>query len=502
MVSHIPETTRRRGIGPATDSPGTSLPDPVTAAAAVVPETARALTSPPEQPEQPASRENIRPRSRFSRRVPRLSQRCGDGLVVLTVCLLAGLSRPWLTALGVVLVLQLVPGFYRFRLRLSLLDELPRLLPVAALSTFLVTDIVNPISTADAAVVTALVTGGLVGSWGVLAATARFRRTRHPATLERTLLLGSAETTRELAGYLRQHPGYGLLPVVLADREIEPGAEGDGLGVDRLDDNLGELIRRHRVSVVIVAFSRYSDEHLLRVLRSCVREDAEFYIVPRLADQRGDHTTELLGALALRHIPRAAHRSLGWHFKRPFDVLVSGAALVLLSPLLLALALAVKLDCRSAPVLFRQERIGLDGRPFDVLKFRSLLPVDRAESDSHWNIAGDKRLTRLGAVMRRYSLDELPQVHNVFRGDMSLVGPRPERPFFVDKFAQQYPDYVDRHRVPVGLTGWAAINGLRGDTSIRERVLYDNWYIENWSPWLDIKVMVLTVRAVVGGSGG
>jgi lipopolysaccharide/colanic/teichoic acid biosynthesis glycosyltransferase len=153
-------------------------------------------------------------------------------------------------------------------------------------------------------------------------------------------------------------------------------------------------------------------------------------------------------------------------------------------------------------VLFRQERVGLDGRPFQVLKFRSLRPVDDSESETLWNIQHDDRLGPVGKFIRKTSLDELPQLFNILRGEMSVVGPRPERPFFVTEFSKAMPRYLARHRVPAGLTGWSQVHGLRGDTSIEERARFDNYYVEHWSLWLDIKVVLRTVASVIRGSGG
>jgi lipopolysaccharide/colanic/teichoic acid biosynthesis glycosyltransferase len=177
------------------------------------------------------------------------------------------------------------------------------------------------------------------------------------------------------------------------------------------------------------------------------------------------------------------------------DVVLGGTALVVLAPLLLATALAVRLSV-GRPVVFRQERVGCGGRPFTLLKFRSLQPVDEMESNTRWNIGKDKRLGRVGRIIRATSLDELPQLVNIVRGDMSIVGPRPERPLFVQSFTKEIRGYDDRHRVPGGLTGWAAVNGLRGDTSIEERAGFDNFYIENWSLWMDVKVVLRTVPAL------
>ncbi|WP_081602142.1 exopolysaccharide biosynthesis polyprenyl glycosylphosphotransferase [Corynebacterium halotolerans] len=450
----------------------------------------------------------VRDRSRWpgilGRYLPDPWQRLADCLIVLTVCAVADLTYPLLTAVGILLILTVVPRLYRFRLGISVLDELPRLLVVGTIAPYVASSVLNPELSSFHDVVFSLVTaGGLVFSRVIVAALLRARRRRNPAVLSRTLILGCCSVARQLCRDLKNTPTFGLLPVALIDRDPEPGPDIPGLSLEPLEDNLPELIRKYSATTVIIAFSRCPDDHLLTVLRSCVREEAELYLVPRLPEYHAmDNATEMIGAIPLRHVPRAAHRSLTWFLKRPFDLLVSGLALWALSPLLLVLAVLVKLDTRTAPVLFRQERIGLDGKPFELLKFRTLTPADPGESDSRWNIAGDARLTPLGAAMRRFSLDELPQLYNVFRGDMTLVGPRPERPYFVHKFGQELPGYHARHRVPVGLTGWAAINGFRGDTSIRDRVLYDNYYIENWSPWLDVKVLLLTVRAVVGGNGG
>jgi len=184
----------------------------------------------------------------------------------------------------------------------------------------------------------------------------------------------------------------------------------------------------------------------------------------------------------------------GWRLtvKRWVDLIGSTAILVLLSPFMLLIALLVKLDS-PGPVFYAQERMGLDAKPFPMLKFRSMRADAEKDTGPVWATANDTRKTRLGAFLRRYSLDELPQFINVLHGDMSLVGPRPERPVFVDQFRQIVPRYMERHKERAGLTGWAQVNGLRGDTSIVERTKYDLWYIENWSLLLDFKILLKTV---------
>ncbi|MBA3533140.1 MAG: exopolysaccharide biosynthesis polyprenyl glycosylphosphotransferase [Ardenticatenales bacterium] len=181
----------------------------------------------------------------------------------------------------------------------------------------------------------------------------------------------------------------------------------------------------------------------------------------------------------------------GWKLgvKRLVDMLLSGMALVALSPLMLLIAILIKLESPGA-VFFTQERMGLDARPFRLIKFRSMR--QDAERHATWTTENDPRVTRLGRFIRKTSIDELPQFINVLLGEMSIVGPRPEQPQYVEQFQQSIPRYMDRHREKAGITGWAQVNGLRGDTSIYERTKYDLWYIENWSLTLDFKIMLRT----------
>jgi len=211
--------------------------------------------------------------------------------------------------------------------------------------------------------------------------------------------------------------------------------------------------------------------------------------------------TDLLRGIPLVRVRRAPFRTPTWRVKRAFDVVCSALALVVLMPVMAMCAVAVRIE-GGPGILFRQERVGLDGRAFDVLKFRSLKPSTETESGTMWNIAHDDRLGPCGKFLRQTSLDELPQLWNILRGDMSIVGPRPERPHFVAEFSSLIPRYTYRHRVPCGLTGWAQVNGLRGDTSIEDRARFDNFYIENWSLWLDVKIILRTVGQVVTRAGG
>ncbi|MFD0328520.1 exopolysaccharide biosynthesis polyprenyl glycosylphosphotransferase [Streptacidiphilus monticola] len=258
---------------------------------------------------------------------------------------------------------------------------------------------------------------------------------------------------------------------------------------------------------VILTPSGAGDADSTHVLRTAVRHECEVWLVPGLPEfgtleygnRRPDHGDHLWGLPCLRLGPGPMQRP-SWAVKRGVDILVAASALLLLSPVLAACALAVRLE-GGPGVIFRQERVGLDGQVFTVLKFRSLRPVNEHESATKWNISNDHRLGPVGRFLRKSSLDELPQLWNILRGEMSLVGPRPERPYFAMQFAQDYPRYRDRHRVPVGLTGLAQVNGLRGDTSIEDRARFDNHYIESWSLWQDVKILLQTVVAVLRTSG-
>jgi exopolysaccharide biosynthesis polyprenyl glycosylphosphotransferase len=209
--------------------------------------------------------------------------------------------------------------------------------------------------------------------------------------------------------------------------------------------------------------------------------------------------TDQIWGIPLCPVRRSVLHTTAWRAKRGFDVVLAGAALVLSAPLLGLIALAVRLSS-PGPVLFRQCRIGQDGRRFDLLKFRSMR-VDHDGATS-WAATAEHQTT-VGRWLRRTSLDELPQLWNVLRGDMSLVGPRPERPLFAERFSADIAGYRDRHRLPVGLTGWAQVHGLRGDdTSMTERARFDNSYIEGWSLWLDVVILLRTAGAVLRMAAG
>ncbi len=252
---------------------------------------------------------------------------------------------------------------------------------------------------------------------------------------------------------------------------------------------------------VIFAYGATDDQQTLTLVRWCQVHHRQVFVVPRYFQLMGldrARGTEVVRDMTLVRLHRFRARSGQVLLKRLFDVLLSATALVLLSPVL-ALSMALLHRETRSSVILRQERVGRGGRTFELLKLRTI-PASGAEAAVRWNADDDPRLGRVGRFLRRTGIDELPQLWNILRGDMSLVGPRPERPYFVQQFSQSLEDYRHRHRVDTGLTGWAQVNRLRGDTSIEDRVRADNYYIENWSLWTDAKILVRTLGAVRDGT--
>lgn len=413
---------------------------------------------------------------------------------VLTAVLLAPLA----------LLLNAAGGHYRHSVDPSVLDELPalagRALTAGAVATIAAAVLAAPASQAGPAITAAAFLG--VAVLGRAVGYPLLRRRRAVLGSGRpTIIVGGRPVGAQIAATLLEYPEYGMLPVGYVDDD------GPTLPSDHTLPHLGRvdalpaLLRRHRVCDVVVADAAQNDDNLRDVLRRCDRLPGEVYIVPRLHDLLGDGAGPAVRSQPLTRLRRAPHRSLSWRFKRGFDVVVASLGLVIFSPVFAACALAVYLE-GGPGIIFRQERVGLDNRRFKIFKFRSLAPKDDTESQQRWSIVGDDGVGKVGSVLRAFSLDELPQLWNVVRGDMSLVGPRPERQFFVDQFSQTIPSYAARHRVAAGLTGWAQISGLRGDTDIAERARFDNYYIDNWSMWTDIKILLRTVGKVLGRSGG
>jgi Undecaprenyl-phosphate glucose phosphotransferase len=254
-------------------------------------------------------------------------------------------------------------------------------------------------------------------------------------------------------------------------------------------------VEQRRIDQVIIALPLEHQGALPGLMGVLSGSTADVKVVPDLAQyvtlSGGIEEFGGLPILSLQHGPLQGWNSVT---KRLFDVLLSAVALLLTAPLLLLCALAIRFTSRGS-VLYRQERMGMDGQLFEILKFRTM-STDAEDSGARMAEPGDPRTTRLGVFMRRLSIDELPQLFNVLRGDMSLVGPRPERPVFIEEFRRRIPRYHLRHKIKAGITGWAQINGLRGQTSIEKRIEFDLYYIENWSLLLDLKILA---RTLAGG---
>ena len=377
-------------------------------------------------------------------------------------------------------------GTYHLRCTLSALDEAPRLvatLAVAALVCALFGGSDHQVL-AQAALSVPLLLAGRTIAYAIVRAW-RCRGLREP-----TLIAGSGHVGIELASVISAHPEFGLDLVGFA------GSPFPDLPAPLLGDigQLGHVVNDHQIRRVIVAFGPTREADLVSVLRTAMLRAVQVHIVPRFFEvgvaPRGSDVDDLWGIPVYR-VRQAALQRWAWRFKRCVDVLIASVALVITLPLLAVAAIVVKL-ASPGPILFRQRRIGQHGDEIEVLKFRTL-PVEHV--DDAWN-ADAEQYHNACWLLRRLSIDELPQLWNVLRGDMSLVGPRPERGYLVEQFNDAVYGYRDRHRLPVGLTGWAQVHGLRGETSLRERVRFDNHYIEHWSLWRDLVIMFRTVIAV------
>jgi exopolysaccharide biosynthesis polyprenyl glycosylphosphotransferase len=318
---------------------------------------------------------------------------------------------------------------------------------------------------------------------------------RRGAGLEATIVLGGGPVAAEIVETLVRCPEYGLRPVGFVDER-----NGRDLPLPFLGpiDELPRIVNGQGVTRLIVAFGPGKEEDLIDVLRAWDEMPLDIYVVPRLFELGvgTNGNADDVNGIPLVKLHRAAMRGTTWRLKRVVDATIAAAALVVASPLLLLLAAAVRLSS-AGPIFFRQKRVGHRGRVIEILKFRTMLVND--DADTTWSVSGDARQTRIGRLLRATHLDELPQLISVLKGDMSLVGPRPERPYYVDLFAAEIPRYKDRHRVPVGLTGWAQIHGLNGDTSIQDRARFDNRYIERWSLWRDLVILSRTGKAIFTG---
>ena len=420
----------------------------------------------------------------------------------------------WAAAYGLsVLVILRARGFYAFRLGGSSVPEVGRIVAATAVAAMAIicARVIAGAETAAAGLAarlwvysTAFLAAGRFG----IAQEAR-RLWKHGAS-HPTIILGTGQVGRLLARRLRERPELGLNPIGYVDDEPTSCRAGDDLPYLGGTCGLDRIVAEHRVQHVIVTFSRTKDEQLLSAVRRCKELGTEVAIVPRLYEQTTHHLTiEHVGAIPLIRVGQPDPS--GWQFlaKYTLDRVLAAILVLLLAPLLAAIAVGIRLSS-PGPIMFRQRRIGREGREFTMFKFRTMRgdPAAGDEADAAWaaEILGvrgsvadgsdDNRTTRFGDALRRRSLDELPQLFNVLRGEMSLVGPRPERVSYARDFERVIYRYADRHRVKSGITGWAQVQRLRGQTSLADRVEWDNYYIENWTLWLDLKILAMTPAAL------
>jgi len=395
-------------------------------------------------------------------------------------------------------------GRYRARLHLSVLDELPtillRLLTAAGTVALLIAmlypqdAVLMFLHTASLSI--AMVVAGRFFTTQLIALGRRTGITRH-----HTVCIGGGPLAAELAKILGEHREYGLTVDGFVDDGDDHDAEDEVPRLGTLRE-LDAAVRQTRADVLLIADGNFQERALLDAVRTSVCQRADLLIVPRMhhfhtLTGQADH----IGSIPVMRIRNPKLRGPARLIKRMFDIVIALTAAVIVLPLMVAAAIAVRIE-GGPGILFRQTRIGHNGKSFQLLKFRTLKPADESESDTNWSVATDPRVGLVGRFLRRTSIDELPQLWNIIRGDMTLVGPRPERPYFVEQFSQQFDRYAHRHRVRAGLTGLAQVSGLRGNTSIADRARYDNFYIENWSLWLDVKIVLRTFTEVVfhGGS--
>ncbi|NXY98136.1 exopolysaccharide biosynthesis polyprenyl glycosylphosphotransferase [Streptomyces sp. BR123] len=432
---------------------------------------------------------------------------------VLTTLAVPGPALPREAAAPLAVLLALLhaqAGLYRPRLAPSALLELPAL---AARSAALWCG-------AAAVVAAAGEPRQVLGWWALLAAVClqtalacagrgfvnQLRRRsarRRPAS---ALVVGPGAGAAAVAAALHGHPEYGLRPVGLADTTAGPVGDG-AMPVLATREDIRRAVIQNSVRAAVFTRPPEADEHTASLVRLFHDHGCRLWLADpagtaKVTGMRVAQPADQLWGYAVQPLlPRPARQLERW-VKRGLDGGLALCALLAAAPLMGLCALAVRVS-DGPGVIFRQERVGLYGRPFTLLKFRTLR-ADEHESATRWTVAGDHRMSPVGSFLRKSSLDELPQLWNVVRGDMSLVGPRPERPFFVAKFSSVHPGYEARHRMPVGITGLAQINGLRGDTSIEDRARFDNHYIDTWSLWQDLWILARTAasffRFRLGGS--
>ena len=308
------------------------------------------------------------------------------------------------------------------------------------------------------------------------------------------LLVGYSGTAEAFVDRVQANPEWGYRIRGILDDNRERGYEYKRIRIIGTIDDLDYILEQNSLDEIAITLGLGEYEKLRRIVALCEKSGVHTKFIPDYGNiiPTVPYMEDLQGlpVIHIRHVPLNSLLNAG--MKRVVDILGALAGIILFSPLMLATAVAIKATS-PGPVIFCQERVGLHNRPFKMYKFRSMTVQDPGKEKNRWTTPGDSRVTAIGKIIRRTSIDETPQFFNILKGDMSLVGPRPERPFFVEKFKEEIPRYMIKHQVRPGLTGWAQVNGYRGDTSIIKRIEHDLYYIENWTLGFDFKIMFLTV---------
>jgi exopolysaccharide biosynthesis polyprenyl glycosylphosphotransferase len=424
---------------------------------------------------------------------------------------ISAVSAPLLVMPPLVMLLLYLRGLYRTRLRALVLDGVAPVVSAVSVAAMTVAMLGLFMNGHPPKVVRAWLFALLAIGAGrvVLAMAQRWARARRLVG-KPVLIMGAGVVGSQVARRLESHPEYGLVPIGFLDDDPRSIAEVGGREMPVLGtvENIDETVEQTGVRNLIVAFSSVADARVSRLIQRCQELGIEVSVVPRMFDTINNRVGyDTVGGLPLMSFTTVNPKGMQFAIKHAFDRVLAAILLVLLSPVLLCTMLAVRLSSHG-PVFFRQRRVGRDGKEFDLYKFRSMraAPAVAEQSEKDPNalefllggdtapggVEGDDRRTPIGRFLRSSSIDELPQLMNVLCGEMSLIGPRPERPEFVELFNNDINRYDDRHRVKSGITGWAQVHGLRGQTSLAERVEWDNYYIAHWSLGLDLKILALT----------
>jgi Undecaprenyl-phosphate glucose phosphotransferase len=308
------------------------------------------------------------------------------------------------------------------------------------------------------------------------------------------ILVGYSRAAEEYIDRIQQNPQWGYVVRGILDDNVPAGTVYNGIKVIGRIANLSVILPANRLDEIAITLGLSEYYRLEEIVGMCEKSGVHTKFIPdynKIIPTK-PYTEDILGlpVINIRHVPLT--NTFNSMVKRSIDIFGALVAIILFSPIMLISAILVKTTSKG-PLIFRQERVGLHNKPFYMYKFRSMAVQEIKDEKAAWTTKNDPRVTGIGKIMRKTSIDELPQLFNVLKGDMSLVGPRPERPQFVEKFREEIPRYMVKHQVRPGMTGWAQINGYRGDTSIKRRIEFDLYYIENWTVGLDIKILILTI---------